>query len=1125
MKQNFTYYMICLWAMLAASACTDDWAMQRNNVIQEGIPVTISLDFGVSASKVVTRAAQSDEAEQTINRLYLFAFNSDGSLDSRQLYSDAELVTIDDCLGLTFSMHSGYNKKFYAIGNPVSGSGTLTTDVLARIQTENELLSLTSSLINPINIERSYFLMSGKMETTTIGGQINVTETGEIQGAIGCDTHKKPVIELERVDARITFKIKGVTSNSNYQDFTFVPDRYWVENIPQHTYVFPHDEDYVSTEEGIANYASMSEEGENGVQVYVEGQNDGYYYFDFYLPENRLIPRQRIESGDAARLNTESLYALREKKDKTLLTSEELAENNKNGQTESNGAFTYANTNSTYVVFHGTLSYTDVSNGQQFVYADATYTVHLGETGTANDANNVDKVNNYNTRRNTHYTYTVEVTGVESMRVEVEGDREERRPGIEGDLIYSGEAVAEMDAHYGRTQFTLTRGAIKQGLSWAIRTPFQSGMKPFDDTYKAIFETVNGKISTNETDYTEANWKKLQTDLNLNDYKWVQFLINKEAGFNNDQFAKYPGYASYVGENYVDDIIDEPAPPFGGSGAVPPSSNNHYNNNQTVKLYDVNQLLNHLYVEAMNDETTNGIFTRVSGSNRDEDYVTITAFVDEYVYVYDPTKIYYRTPQVVTNSQVGTGVDLTLWRKVVNRDNRMLYLCTTGAIYSNDGETSVSRNVFTIAQRPVYTFYNANDPDVINGWGTESINETGPLGVTTSRSFTEKNGRENTTSNGLINTWNVLNTTWGGELTWDEIMTLGDRDPNNDGIFSLNDGYDDIWHACIARNRDLDGDNVVDETEVRWYLASIDQLTDLWIGESSLNESARLYTWDYRDETNGIIRSHVASSSYNTGYTNPWKIWAEEGASRGPYNKSDEDVNGTYTKTGKLIPYNDWLTYGSHVNPWREEPWNQDRLGLIHYRCVRNLGISLQDPDSPFDPYVTVSDGSYTNENGETYNELVLSMERMEANSVRSAIYRDAELPEHTERKAVNRPYSKFAVIINNGYDSNGTENGNSAQNWKYYQEHNVCPQGYRMPNQRELMLMYIYIPQSDYASRMSWIGDGRQYMSGTGFEFKSYYSGTREGFIYQTSNNGVLFLNHGDGDTGYVRCVRDVPE
>lgn len=294
MKQNFTYYMICLWAMLAASACTDDWAMQRNNVIQEGIPVTISLDFGVSASKVVTRAAQSDEAEQTINRLYLFAFNSDGSLDSKQLYSDAELVTADDCWGVTFSMHSGYNKKFYAIGNPVSGSGTLTTDVLARIQTENELLSLTSSLINPINIERSYFLMSGKMETATTGGQINVTETGEIQGAIGCDTHKEPVIELERVDARITFKIKGVTSNSNYQDFTFVPDRYWVENIPQHTYVFPHDEDYVSTEEGIANYASMSEEGVNGVQVYVEGQNDGYYYFDFYLPENRLTPRQRI---------------------------------------------------------------------------------------------------------------------------------------------------------------------------------------------------------------------------------------------------------------------------------------------------------------------------------------------------------------------------------------------------------------------------------------------------------------------------------------------------------------------------------------------------------------------------------------------------------------------------------------------------------------------------------------------------------------------------------------------------------------------------------------------------------------------------------------------------------------
>ena len=1109
MKRYFTYVIAC-WAFLGmVSACADDWDTQRDGMIREGEPVIVSLNLGVSSSKIVTKAAQSDEVEKTVNRLYLFAFNSDGSLDSKQLYSEDELQPRGDCLALSFSMHSGYGKKFYAIGNPVSGSGSLTTEALAAIDTEEGLLALTSRLIEPVNIERSYFLMSGQMEPRQ-GGQINVTEGGTIEGAETC-SHRMPVIELQRVDARITFRIKGA------EGLNFVPDRYWVENIPQHTYVFPHDEDYVDAGEDAVNYASMS--GQN-VQRLMEGETDGYYYFEFYLAENRLQPRKRITTA-TDKGGAESLYALREKKDKEPLTEDSYKE----GQEVKNGAFTYANAHSAYVVFHGILSYTDKDG--QFVYADATYTVHLGETGAAEDADNAERVNDYNTRRNTHYTYTVEITGIESMRVEVEDDRE-KRPGVEGDLIFSGDAVEEMDAHYGRTQFKLRRGDIKKGLSWAIRTPFQSGMKPFEAGNYQTRTNAAGEIEevyTDESLYAPAEWKRLQTDLNLNDYKWVQFLINREASPDDtsQEFAKYPGYASYVGDNDKNTVIKEPAPPFGGEGAVPPNRTHYPERNRKVVLYDVNQLLNHLYAEAYNEGS------HIFEGDGDDATVTITAFVDEYVYVYDPTKIFYRSPEAVQDSEE-EGIDLTLWRRVVNRDNRMLYLCTTGAVYSDDGETSVSRNVFTIAQRPIYTFYNANAPDVTDGWGTESINETGPLGVQTSRPFTEdiQAGRRNTTYNGLINTWNVLNTMDGRALTWDDIMTLSDRDPNGDGVFSLNDGYDDIWHACIARNRDLNGDNVIQEEEVRWYLASIDQLTDLWIGENSVNEAARLYAWDYRDGRNGIIRSHVASSSYNNGYTNPWKIWAEEGASRGAYNV-DEDVNGTYTKTGNAIERNLWATYGSHVKRWQGEyNYPEELYGLIHYRCVRNLGISLAAPETPFQPYVSVEEGTYTNEEGESFNELVISLERMEPNSIRSAIYRDVDLPKHNERSSVNRPYKKFAVICNNGYDEEGRRNGNNAASWEYYQSHNVCPQGYRVPNQREMMLMYIYIPQSEHSDKMSWSvtgSNGRRYVTGTGFSFKDYYYDTgRLGFMYDTSKNGLMFLLH-DSDEGYVRCVRDVPD
>lgn len=134
------------------------------------------------------------------------------------------------------------------------------------------------------------------------------------------------------------------------------------------------------------------------------------------------------------------------------------------------------------MIIRGTLSYEDQKNNQ-FINADVTYTVHLGSTGNSSTTNwydNEDLVNKYATERNTHYTYNVTITGVNSIKVEVNEDKE-GRPGVEGDVIVAGGQVEDMDAHYGRTMFTLTRGDILDGLSWAFSTPFQRGMKVFNE--------------------------------------------------------------------------------------------------------------------------------------------------------------------------------------------------------------------------------------------------------------------------------------------------------------------------------------------------------------------------------------------------------------------------------------------------------------------------------------------------------------------------------------------------------------------------------------------------------------------------------------------------------------------
>lgn len=68
-------YIYGLLLMIATVSCTDEWLTQDGSGIREGVPVTVSLDLGVSSSKIVSRAAEKPETERTVNSVYIFAFN------------------------------------------------------------------------------------------------------------------------------------------------------------------------------------------------------------------------------------------------------------------------------------------------------------------------------------------------------------------------------------------------------------------------------------------------------------------------------------------------------------------------------------------------------------------------------------------------------------------------------------------------------------------------------------------------------------------------------------------------------------------------------------------------------------------------------------------------------------------------------------------------------------------------------------------------------------------------------------------------------------------------------------------------------------------------------------------
>ena len=892
------------------------------NEVEEGLPAEVTLKIKAEGNTVVSRAALDEKIENMVDNIYLFIFDSSGNIHYRKFYPASDLY-----YGTTTSEGTITLNTASLNGARIIGIANITTESSASIYdiTEEELDAITSFSqleekmvkMHSNSIERAgVFLMSGyvKYGNSTV---INIPGDSSNYNLI-----------LSRLDAKVMFDIT-VDPKSEFSDFSFQPKTWVVKKIPSQSMLMEKETgDYNKSD---ANYFSSSVLPFEKINRDVTGSLYTGGSFVFYMPENRKQC-----------LNEISDYSMREEW---------------SGKTDNDDrVFVNADPNSTYVEMTGLLSYKffdSEEDKEKEVNADVRFIVHLGY-GTGD-------VNDYNTNRNTLYTYNITVRGIDEIVVEVESNEGEidKRPGYEGDVIYNESGSYVFDSHYDRRLIYMNPANITEGseIRWSVSTYFSRGVHTVIDGNEEIEESMR-------------------------DYRWIKFAINKDYGVGDKELVKYPGDQNYndpypMSETTQGKDYDAPSPYYTSDGRNYPHA----------RLLDIQQLCVRL-----KQEKESGINTPIA----------ITVFVDEHLYFKHPT----------TGEENGGR---SLWKLTTDKEERTLHLIVEDARFSQDGNSSKVTAQFSFKQRTIQTVYDP-DPDredLKTAWGLESVMETGrlsPNGVQNGNSTL--NGRENT----LRCILGVNYDTTPNTVYWTDL--LGTDKPNNPYLLK---GDQTAIRACMLRNRDLNGDNKVQANEIRWYLASIDQLTDIYIGEWALNNASRLYP-DYRPGGNAQYW-HYTSSSWNSDDDAPWVLWAEEGASRGTYSGYPGSI----------------LTNGEYYS----------------YRCVRNLGINVESTAQiPQD---------FVKKEGSGLGPYTINLSGMNPKSLRDAPER-GNLSYHDEKSDVNRPYEGFEILPDtyptpqhrgSSYNEKMFYN---AMRWDEYNSLsnsiNPCPQGYRLPNQRELLIM-----------------------------------------------------------------------